>query len=372
MLIIVSCEKETIDQEQHDVNQSTVVNIANNLFKNNNTRRGLNKTKTIESLVAHKITNSEEIAFYVVNYKQGGFVIVSADDRISPVLAYSEQTKFSTDIKQVPEAVQTWMDEEKQISKNVKMKNLDQSPSTKLEWDNALLRNPPPPDTSCDDIFVQKGPLLTTAWSQGSTYNNLIELDCPSSSGGKAPTGCVATAMAQIMKFLRKPNSYNWDNMPDTYGTIDTQNLMKDIGNNWIDYGCSSSSQESSKIPERFNQFGYSASFTDNYDLQLIMNQVAWKPIILAGGRKKDGISWNMYTDGHAWVCDGYQYFYQKGRNDDGSCNGMGWTYIWLHMNWGWGGTCDGWFNAHNFNPSTDTFSYTFNYERKIIYNINL
>lgn len=106
-------------------------------------------------------------------------------------------------------------------------------------------------------------------------YNNLVNsINCTPNfyNAGKAPTGCVATAMAQIMKYWHKPNSYNWNNMPNNGGSYETQLLMMDIGNNWIDYGCESSSQQSSNISGRFNQLGYNASFTNNYDTELINN----------------------------------------------------------------------------------------------------
>lgn len=375
ILLLTSCDSERVRTETHEVSEDVALNIAKGLFKNNSNplaRGGINTSKTIEDLTTYKTANVEN-AFYVINYNEGGFVIIAADDRVSPMLAYADEGKFSADINQIPEPVLSWMEEEKEIVQDVKDQNAIQIPAIKNEWDVALGRSAPPIDTSCNDIFIQKGPHLTTSWGQWNGYNNLVNSGACSPNwynSGKAPTGCIATAMAQIMKYWHKPNSYNWNNMPDTYGTIDTQILMRDIGNGWINYDCSASSQESCNIPGRFNQLGYQASFTDNYDLQLVMNQVNWQPVILSGGRKKDGISWNMYTDGHAWVCDGYQYFYQRGRNEDGSCNGMGWTYVWLHMNWGWGdnyNNYNGWYNAQNFNPST----YTFNYKRKIVYNIH-
>lgn len=274
------------------------------------------------------------------------------------------------------------MEEEKEISNTVKVENAIQIPEIKLEWDN-LLNKILPNDGSggddgdggdgggpdwCVDNYIQKGPFISTEWSQWSGYNNLINSgNCAPNyyNSGKAPTGCIATAMAQIMKYLNKPNSYNWNNMPNNIGTYDTQLLMRDIGNGWISYSCGSSSQESCNIPGRFNQLGYSASFTNNYNTDLITQQLNWnKPVIISGGRKKNGISWNMYTDGHAWVCDGYRRNDIRYRDENGNC--LGWGYLYFHMNWGWNGDYNAWFNAHNFNPST----YTYNFKRKIVYNI--
>jgi len=373
LFIIFSCENEKINKtttlDKHEVTQKIAEKVALNVFrfKNNELAKTAEITKTIENITTYKISTTSDVnAFYVFNYNEGGFSIVSADDRVSPVLAYCDEGVFSTNINEIPEPVQSWMEEEKEISQAVKIENSIQTPEIKLDWDSALNKLPPPIDPNwCTGNFYQKGPLLTTAWDQGYSYNNLIPMDCPNSSGGKAPTGCVATAMAQIMKYWHKPNSYNWNNMQNFDGTIDTQILMRDIGSGWINYGCSASSQESSNIPGRFNQLGYQASFTTNYSASLITQQLNWnRPVIISGGRKKDGISWNMYTGGHAWVCDGYQQIDIRYMDENNNC--QGWGYLYLHMNWGWGGYCNGWYNAHNFNPST----YTFNFQRKIVYNI--
>ncbi|EOG6905648.1 C10 family peptidase [Flavobacterium psychrophilum] len=373
LFIIFSCENEKINEtttiNQHEVTQKIAEKVALNVFrfKNNELAKSAQITKSIENVTTYKMSTTSDVnAFYVFNYNEGGFSIVSADDRVSPVLAYCDEGAFSTNINEIPEPVQSWMEEEKEISQTVKIENSIQTHEIKLDWDSALNKLPPPKDPNwCTDNFYQKGPLLTTTWDQGSTYNNLTPMVCPNSSGGRAPTGCIATAMAQIMKYWHKPNSYNWINMPNSYGTVDTQSLMRDIGNGWINYGCNGSSQQSNNISGRFNNFGYNASFTDNYSASLITQQLSWnRPVIVTGGRKKDGISWNMYTEGHAWVCDGYQQIDIRYMDENNNC--QGWGYLYLHMNWGWGGYCNGWYNAHNFNPST----YTFNFKRKIVYNI--
>jgi hypothetical protein len=216
------------------------------------------------------------------------------------------------------------------------------------------------------------GPLLSTTWGQGYGYNDYTPLTgCTNYYNGHAPTGCVATAMAQVMKYYQKPSTYNWANMPNTYGTNDTAILMRDIGGAVrMSYGCDGSSANSGdEIASTFrDDFHYSNASGGDYDYQVVKQQlIANKPVILTGGRKKIGISWNMYTDGHAWVCDGFQsstiYSYDE---SEGFCRG--WGYLMLHMNWGWGTyeNFNGWYSFNNFNPST----YTFNYETKMYYNI--
>jgi hypothetical protein len=182
--------------------------------------------------------------------------------------------------------------------------------------------------------------LLSTIWGQWYGYNDLVPFECIGNPNNRAPTGCVATAMAQVMKYYQKPSTYNWGNIPDGYGTIDTATLMRDIGGAVrMSYGCSGSGADSeNEIASSFrDDFHYSSASGGNYNYQVVVEQLrARKPVILTGGRKKDGVSWNMYTDGHAWVCDGFRsstfYSYNEAQ---GSCTGVG--YLQLHMNWGWG-----------------------------------
>ncbi|WP_089080115.1 C10 family peptidase [Flavobacterium branchiophilum] len=56
---------------------------------------------------------------------------------------------------------------------------------------------------------------------------------------------------------------------------------------------------------------------------------------------------WNYYTDGHAWVCDGYVHW--------SDCSV---SMLALYMNWGWSGNYNGLYAFNNFNPSTYTFNY--------------
>ncbi|WP_298141782.1 C10 family peptidase [Flavobacterium sp.] len=378
-LLLNSCENSiSVENKNNVVEKKRALLIALNLnSKTNESSRGMiDSTKTILDTFTLKTTDNND-AMFVINYVEGGFAVLAADDRVSPILAYAEEGYFSINVDDMPDAVLAWLEEEKELIKYVKDENLTQNPEVKLEWDYVESKIPEPAGGSCEDTYVEKTPLLTTKWGQGATFNNQIPKNCPSSSGGKAPVGCVAVAMAQVMKYYNYPTNYNWSNMPNNYGTSDTQLLMKNIGSAvGMDYGCGGSSTTTSNAVVAFaglfgspGYFGYSnASYTENYNTQLIKQQRDWnKPVILCGGRKKNGISWNMYTGGHAWVTDGYRSIFVWDRDESGNCTGMGWGYLYLHMNWGWNGSYNGWYNAHNFNPST----LTFNYKRGIVYNIN-
>ena len=394
IIFLVSCSKDKepkpgLDYTSNNENQvsiETVLAIAKKIStkdNNSNLKKGIDKTKTVKDITEHK-DSKENIAFYVINYDQGGFIIIAADNRISPILAYSEVGTFSSKPSLIIPPVAYWMKNIKDQVQITITKDLIQNAHTKLEWDALTTNNstvvnsgsttskaPTPPPTECPDINLIKGPLLTSTWGQGDGYNNLVPFDC--SFGSKAPTGCVATAMAQVMRFFHKPNTYNWANMPDygqyASGTYDIQLLMKDAGESVnMQYSCSRSGANSSNIPQALiNTFHYSNAVYDNFNLNTVVQNINYnKPVILTGGTNSGG----NYIDGHAWVCDGYLQSTVYFRDEHGNCTGQGVTYNpILHMNWGWDGDYNyGYYNVSYFNPG----NYTFNYLNKMIYNITL
>jgi len=378
---LISCDKQEGDDllraNSNDVSQAIVNKIALSFFKNSAiTGKGANITKTIENTVLCKTVKGEN-AFYVINYKECGFIIIAADNRITPVLAFSETDKFETDFTKSPEPVIEWMKAEKVQVQYVIDHNLGQSKNIALEWgkvtteDNATTKTKSLKSITgrvddpviCSDEYVAKGPLMVTKWDQwGYGFNDLIPFDCSSNPGGKAPAGCVAIAMAQVMRYFQKPNTYNWANMPATTGTYDTQILIANVAAAVnMQYGCGGSGAYSTDIaPALKNTFGYSAaSYTTTYDSTIITNNIdADRPVIL-GGFPSSG-------SGHSWVCDGYQRntYYEK--DSQGRCTGAATSTLYLYMNWGWHGSSNGYYAYDNFNP----LKYSFNNNRSIVYNI--
>lgn len=377
ILALFSCSTEdTIINQSKDlaitynVSKETAVDVAKSFLekyhtyqqsKNNNSFTGV--TKTVMEILTFKTIDNEN-AFYTINYKEGGFVVVSADNRVSPILAFSDEGKFSDDIDEIPDPVVSWMEIEKESIEYLKESALPQKYEIKLEWDYLLTITGNP--NLCENLIIQKGPLLQTKWGQGIGYNNLIPYPCSNVGyGGHAATGCVATAMAQVMKFHQKPNYYNWAEMPNTYGTTHTQNLMYTLGQLvGMNYGCSSGANSGNIAGVLTNTFGYSYAqyITTQYVPDLIFQSIAVnKPVILTGGRKRNGITWpwNYYTGGHAWASDGFIFVILKAPDAYGNCQEYGFRF--LHMNWGWGSSYNnynGWFNENNFNPGTNTFNY--------------
>ncbi|QKJ63035.1 C10 family peptidase [Flavobacterium sp. M31R6] len=387
-ILLISCDKQedesVLQPNSSTVNQKIVNEIAQSFFKKENTTaKGVNNNKTIENIIIHKTAKNEN-AFYVINYKEGGFLIISADNRISPILAFSDTGSFSSIPTEIIPPVQYWMKGEKEQVQNVIDHQLTQSKEVKQEWkvladNNSLVKSTsstsriePDPINYCPDATVQKGPFLTTIWGQGNGYNNLLDTNCSYTDyfGYKAPTGCVATAIAQVMRYFHKANTYNWANMPNygryANGTSDTQQLMKDIGF-WVKmrYYCDTSWAYSEDIvPTLIYHFGYSnANFADFNLNTVVQNLNSNKPVILSGGTNSGG----SYTNGHAWVCDGYTQSTFYSRDDYGNCTGQAVTYSpLLHMNWGWDNDYNAYYSVSHFNTGTSSY----NYKNTMVYNI--
>ncbi|MCP4551459.1 MAG: hypothetical protein GY834_05340, partial [Bacteroidetes bacterium] len=178
------------------------------------------------------------------------------------------------------------------------------------------------------------------------------------------------TAMSQIMKFHEHPNSYNWDNMPDSWGTMETARLMRDVADAVsMDWSCDESGAKMSDAASAFSrEFGYQNTSYSGFNSETVKQQIRWnRPAILSGYKEKSCfLLWCSYKKGHAWVCDGYRSstIYSE------DCS-MGWGYLYLHMNWGWGDSesnrrLNGWYAYNNWNPG-DT---PYNHKKEMIYNI--
>jgi hypothetical protein len=382
LLFLFSCQKDdenfdkgaTTRNAKNYVSKEMAVNAATIFLQkyhasNSDVSRIADVSKTIMNVFTFK-TESNDDAMYAINYEEGGFILVSSDNRVSPIRAFSEEGYFSNNIDEIPDPVVSWMEEEKESVKYVIDNQLTQKVQIKEEWD--FVSNTTTTYATCSNGFFQKGPLMTTTWGQGIGYNNLIPVFCSNPSyGNRPPTGCVTTATAQVLKYHHKPNSiYDYSQMPNNYGSYQTQALMFNTG---LALGISYNSCESSGTNTEnissvlMNIFGYSnVVYLTAYNTSLIFNQILVnKPVILRGGRRRDGITypWNYYTGGHAWVADGCLFVVLQVPNGSGNCDSYGFNF--LHMNWGWGDlgiddikNYNGWYNENNFNPGTSTYNY--------------
>lgn len=291
-------------------------------------------------------TQKGEPAVYIFDRPaSSGYLIVSADDTATPLLGYADSGSF--DANNMPPQLEWWLSEY----------------ASQIDYASANgIKNTYAPIANKKEI----APLVKTKWNQGTPYNNL----CPSVNNIKCPSGCVATAMAQVMKFWNYPDvgtgrvtatlpsggtgegfinlaqkPFDWNNMIDSYSGYDYTNeqgnavatLMQAAGYaakmNYAPGGSGALSINAAISLSK--NFKYNPNI--QYLQRLYFNASEWNEIVyneLAAGRPilYGGQSTSV---GHEFVCDGY----------DG--NG------YFHFNWGWGGMSDGYFILDALNPNS-------------------
>ncbi|GMT46403.1 MAG: hypothetical protein IEMM0006_2235 [bacterium] len=163
------------------------------------------KTRKVSSVDEVKDQDGEPL-FYIMNYDSSGFVIVSGDNRVRPILAFSKNHSFKMDKKALDNTgLGYWIYATKNGIRKIRKKGLKQNPSIKEVWDKQLGLKIAPVDPPCTDYSITRGPLIQTIWSQGCGYNTLLSSCFSGGACGHVVTGCVATAMGQIMKYHNYP-----------------------------------------------------------------------------------------------------------------------------------------------------------------------
>ncbi|MCQ2330600.1 MAG: C10 family peptidase [Paludibacteraceae bacterium] len=277
-------------------------------------------------------------AVYVFHHRQSGCVLLSADDRTVDVLGYTDSGVWP---EQLPEGLQFMLE---RYAEQITTYNLQ---STTYNLQSAT--------------YQYVAPLLKTTWGQDSPFNR----QTPEINGQHCPTGCVATAIAQIMKYHQWPikgtgklsyrwnrqtlvadfehTTYQWDKMKNSYNRSYTTEqadavaiLMAQLGiAAEMEYTLEGSGTNSQLLyPALYNNLGYDKELTIKYvdgvgvdtALDLIQSNLlkGW-PVYMTGTTD--------HNEGHAFVCDGIQ--------EDGK----------VHINWGWDGICDGNFSLSALNP---------------------
>jgi hypothetical protein len=320
--------------------------------------------------------------FYIFNFDDG-FAIISAEKYEHPILAFSDHGEFSR--KDALDGIILWIETTKENIDRIRHGEFDTENITRAEWNLAqkavstAATKVAPIDPGCQESSstTTVGPLMATTWNQGCGYNTYCPLVTSGGACGRAWTGCVATAMAQVMRYWQRPATlYNWSTMPNTFGSTEVARLMSDAGTAvGMNYGGNASGAKHEDIPGALkNTFGYTSATNIDYGLSsystVESNIGARRPVILSGYNVKN-TSWFglsvKYEEGHEWVCDGYRRYSYTFCNEDGSFGGGG-SYLYFHMNWGWGGTSDGWFGFDSWAPTGTT--YNFKYYRRAIVNI--
>lgn len=339
--IALKTNRNNIINSKYFVPEKTIKLIATDFKLYNNKNNKNSSNRTIKEIFTLKDKNNT-IAYYIINFNNNyGYILLSADYRQEPILGYNEE--FNFDINNIPIQLSDFVTEQVNEIDYLRDHNIDSIfPVVRDSWAelipiggcdaNAICGGGPTDgggSGGCDnyEYHYQKGPLLLTNWGQGFPYNKL----CPSSlSCNHTLTGCVATAMSQIINYNKWPNSYDYTLMLNPSLNNECARLMLNTGLSVnMSYGCSSSGAYSEDVaPALKNIFGYSAStYCTNYSVgsvtESMKKDLGWnRPLYLSGSGS---------AGGHAWVCDGY-------KEDYWGCSGF---FAW-YMNWGWDGQSNG------------------------------
>lgn len=311
--------------------------------------------------------NGETInTLYVFNFSTEGFVIVSGDDCCTPVLGYSRNGSF--DASRLPVNMKSWLD---QYSSDI-VEGLKQNPvqnaETRKMWEDALNEKFTIPASPKSDNY-----LVQSTWEQGYGYNKY----CPVYQGQNVVVGCVATAMAQIIRYYEYPRrgfgqksyvhpaygtisvdfdttDYDYDLMPmhvSWYADEDEIDMVSrlcyhcgivvNMTYEWAEH-TSGSGAHTSKVPEGLMHFGY----TDAQHLvrTVVNNDVEWRNMIINEIDALRPIEYSGFggDGGHAFILDGY--------------NGNKY-----HFNWGWGGYGDGFYTLTTMQGFVNTHEMVIN-----------
>ncbi|EKB48733.1 C10 family peptidase [Cecembia lonarensis] len=368
-IIATTIEFPLHTSEKQSQLKSTKVNFDVEIFGNKNVKESKSP-----------LGKGDKALYHIINYEEGGFIIISADDRLVPVLAFSFDNEIPLSAEDdLPEGLIDWFSTQEEIIELIRDNpdaeiNLEGvgSPSSSINlWDpcaiqrqvateNMSLTDPCDPGGGCEDQFTQVGPLMNTTWGESCGYNQFMPLiQCsPQLCSGRAYSGSTSVAYGQIMKYHSHPNFYNYNNMLPNTGTIETATMMSDILNAFpaqhrlITCFATHVSQEANFPIVLTNTFNYSSAQKGSFNSITVRNNLNQnRPVILFG----------TGAFGRMWVTDGYQrtVFCETGT-----------THLKLHMNWGWDGDGNGFFNFDNWSVTIDGITYSFNNNTFMIFNI--
>jgi len=347
------------------VSEKLALKVAKNFYAERQEKILKKQNTEVLFVKADKTRQGNFKNLYVFNtINKKGFIIVSANRKAYPILAYSLVNNFPE--QDMPPEVKAWLtDYELQIDKIQSLKS-SVSLKTSQAWDkysndNFQLNTA----TLKEAILTDVPPLLSTTWNQGRYYNALCPECNSGGSGGHVWAGCVATAMAQLMKYWDYPTNgqgehtythsvygeqsanfqntvYDWANMPDALSSYNDHvaTLLYHCGVSVnMNYSPTGSGAYSSTARSSLIQyFKYSSNalltskykYTDENWKRLLRAELdAGRPIFYAG----------YGSSGHAFNCDAYQ----------------GTEHF--HFNWGWGGAYNGYFYLDDLTPGGHDYS---------------
>jgi len=337
-------------EEALRIAQSFITEVPS-LANGKSVRLSLATTIHAETKLRNAATGESSPAYYICSIgDNNGFVVVSGDDRFKEVLGYT--TSGNADSAEMPDGLKYWLD----------FLASEMQAAQKYYDANGTVRTATVDENSYNTL-TNVTPLVKTKWNQSAPFNDL----CPMTTDGRAVTGCVATGMAQIMKYHEAPTKgigshtnayfssctadfgntvYDWANMCNEYGAEATDAQKNAVATLMYHCGVATDMKYSaydSATPSIYagmalvNYFGYNPNM--HYEGRDYMSAEAWKTLLLSELQAGRPLVYSGHTSetggaGHFFVCDGYD-----------ANTGM------FHFNWGWGGTYDGYYELSALEP---------------------
>jgi hypothetical protein len=333
------------------------------------------KNADIQLQLVSTVANRDAVDYYVFNVANGeGFVVVAADDRVKPILAYSTSGYFNPN--DVADGFEFTLSSFQQEIQYVRNHNIEATPDIIAEWKSVGESGQITPGRNARAVTE---PMCKTLWNQNYPWNS----QCPSDTagpGGHVYSGCVSAAMGQIMKYWEWPaqgtgshsytpegyeeqtanfgeTEYHFERMPLTIDSTSTDDQVFDIAQLLHHIGVAVEMIYSGN-GSAANSFGVPVAFTDYFRYScdtLIINLYGLIPgmgytneewiQMLKDGGLDEGLPL-FYTGSdvngagaHAFVCDGYD------END------------YFHFNWGWSGKDNAWCTIGALNTTTYAFN---------------
>lgn len=283
---------------------------------------------------------------YVFNRNaDSGFIVVSADDAVTPILGYADSGTF--DVCDMPDNLRAWLEEY----------------TAQIAWASTITLNTSRAAATSRPSRTSISPMCKTLWTQSSPYNDL----CPVYEGKRCVSGCVATAMTQAMKYHNYPDKGSGSHSYTTRSlrlsaSFDYSNTTFEWDKMLSSYTSESSSEQKTAVATLTYAAGVAVDMNYrptesgavsllagkalieyfNYDKGISYHERKWYgmyewedlvyeslstcgPVLISGSNN---------SGAHEFVCDGY--------DKDG----------YFHINWGWSGKSDGYFLLTALDPS--------------------
>lgn len=306
--------------------------------------------KRMPGILRYDLIHTEESnggeMVYVFNTSENGFIVVSADDNMPALLGYSDNGVYDPD--NISPALKWWISQYAEEASYALSSDTD-TLSSDLTGTRSETERVPIPE------------LLTTKWGQDMPFNLL----CPELNGKRCVTGCVATAMAQIIKYHKYPDlgcntneyiwngntltfdygntNFNYDLMENVYSGQESEEANNAVAN--LMYACGIAvnmnyDTEGSSASDTYISYALRHYFNYDTNIRLMKRDFftadQWEELIYSELQQRRPVVYGGHAPrgGHQFICDGY----------DG--NGF------FHINWGWNGYGDGNFRLSALNPS--------------------